>query len=173
MRVLLQGWRERARNWALRRQGPDALPLRLAPRRIYILPTAAGLNYALIVAAMFVAGIPEPQGTYKCDLFGEGPRTDRISAKRWQYLNAFLMQVVQLGALESSGQIPRQFRRFLLGTEVVRAEEELPPTTDLLLRYRSEWVRLAEEGEKRSWSWIKLLRPSDAANHGGLSHAAN
>lgn len=57
MRVLLQGWRERARNWALRRQGPDALPLRLAPRRIYILPTAAGLNYALIVAAMFVAGM--------------------------------------------------------------------------------------------------------------------
>lgn len=57
MRILLQGWRERARNWALRRQGPDTLPLRLAPRRIYILPTAAGFNYALLVAAMFVAGM--------------------------------------------------------------------------------------------------------------------
>jgi len=57
MHVPLQRWRERARSWALRRQGPDTLPLRLAPRRIYILPTAAGLNYALIVAAMFVAGM--------------------------------------------------------------------------------------------------------------------
>jgi uncharacterized protein (DUF58 family) len=57
MRVPLQTWRERARDWALRRQGPDALPLRLVPRRIYILPTAAGFTYALLVLAMFVAGM--------------------------------------------------------------------------------------------------------------------
>jgi uncharacterized protein (DUF58 family) len=44
-------------RWALRRQGPDALPLRLAPRRIYILPTRAGWSFALLIAAMFIAGM--------------------------------------------------------------------------------------------------------------------
>jgi len=48
---------QRMLRWALRRQGPDALPLRLAPRRIYILPTRAGWTFALLIAAMFVAGM--------------------------------------------------------------------------------------------------------------------
>jgi len=99
------------------------------------------------------------------------PKTNHRSGKRLQYLNAFLMQVVQLGALESGGQLPRQFRQFLIGTEVIRPGESLQPTTDLLLRYRSEWMQVAEEGEKRSWSWIKLLRFANAAGHGGLTHA--
>jgi uncharacterized protein (DUF58 family) len=49
--------RARARSWALRRQGSDALPLQLAPRRIYILPTGAGWSFGLLVFAMFVAGM--------------------------------------------------------------------------------------------------------------------
>jgi len=48
---------QRMLRWALRRQGPDALPLRLAPRRIYILPTRAGWTFALLIAAMFIAGM--------------------------------------------------------------------------------------------------------------------
>lgn len=52
-----QRLRDRVRNWALRRQGPDVLPLRLAPRRIYILPTGSGWAFALVIAAMFVAGM--------------------------------------------------------------------------------------------------------------------
>jgi uncharacterized protein (DUF58 family) len=43
--------------WALRRQGPDVLPLRLAPRRIYILPTPAGWTFGLLLAVMFIAGL--------------------------------------------------------------------------------------------------------------------
>jgi uncharacterized protein (DUF58 family) len=54
---LLGRAREALQRWALRRQGPDQLPLRLAPRRIYIVPTGAGWNFALLIAAMFVAGM--------------------------------------------------------------------------------------------------------------------
>jgi uncharacterized protein (DUF58 family) len=47
----------RLRDWALRRQGPDRLPLRLAPRRVYIVPTAAGWTFAVAVGVMFLAGM--------------------------------------------------------------------------------------------------------------------
>jgi uncharacterized protein (DUF58 family) len=47
----------RIRNWALRRQGIDALPLTLAARRIYILPTRAGWIFALLIVVMFFAGM--------------------------------------------------------------------------------------------------------------------
>jgi uncharacterized protein (DUF58 family) len=49
--------RARLRAWALKRQGKDALPLRLRARRVYILPTPAGWTFALLLAVMFVAGM--------------------------------------------------------------------------------------------------------------------
>jgi uncharacterized protein (DUF58 family) len=54
---LLAAFRERVKQWALRRQGPDRLPLRLASRRIYILPTSAGWTFALLLVVMFLAGM--------------------------------------------------------------------------------------------------------------------
>jgi len=57
-RVSLPGRaRGAVQRWALRRQGRDQLPLQLAPRRIYIVPTTAGWNFALLIGAMFVAGM--------------------------------------------------------------------------------------------------------------------
>lgn len=50
-------FRQRMQRWALRRQGPDTLPLRLAPRRIYILPTRTGWVFGLLLIAMFIAGM--------------------------------------------------------------------------------------------------------------------
>ncbi len=47
----------RLRSWALSRQGRDALPLRLTARRVYIVPTAAGWTFALLVAVIFIAGM--------------------------------------------------------------------------------------------------------------------
>src|SRR6185437_2294984 len=44
-------------SWVRRRQGLDALPLTLHRRRIYILPTRAGLGFLLLVFLMFVAGL--------------------------------------------------------------------------------------------------------------------
>jgi uncharacterized protein (DUF58 family) len=45
------------RAWAARRHGRDSLPLRIARRRIYILPTRFGMMLSVIVAAMLIAGL--------------------------------------------------------------------------------------------------------------------
>lgn len=47
----------RIRDWALKRQGSDTLPLQLASRRVYILPTPAGWTFGLLVGVMFIAGM--------------------------------------------------------------------------------------------------------------------
>ena len=43
--------------WIKRRQGTDALPLTLQRRRLYILPTRAGLGFAVLLALMLAAGL--------------------------------------------------------------------------------------------------------------------
>jgi uncharacterized protein (DUF58 family) len=47
----------RLRQWALRRQGKDPLPVLLTPRRVYILPTPAGWTFGLLIAVVFIAGM--------------------------------------------------------------------------------------------------------------------
>ncbi|HET6725568.1 MAG TPA: DUF58 domain-containing protein, partial [Gammaproteobacteria bacterium] len=55
---LARRWlRRRAVRWAARRQGVDPSPVTLHRRRIYILPTAQGLLYALSVFAMLLASL--------------------------------------------------------------------------------------------------------------------
>jgi uncharacterized protein (DUF58 family) len=44
-------------SWIRRRQGLDAVPLTLHRRRIYILPTRAGLGFGLLVFFMLLAGL--------------------------------------------------------------------------------------------------------------------
>jgi len=46
-----------ARHWAYRRQGRDQAPLTLHRRRIYILPTRAGMGLAIVVLAMGLAAM--------------------------------------------------------------------------------------------------------------------
>ena len=48
---------ERAADWARRRQGPDRLPLTLARRRLYILPTRAGIAFGALLLTMLGAGL--------------------------------------------------------------------------------------------------------------------
>jgi uncharacterized protein (DUF58 family) len=43
--------------WVRRRQGPDALPVTLARRRLYILPTRAGVAFGLLWTLMLLAGL--------------------------------------------------------------------------------------------------------------------
>jgi uncharacterized protein (DUF58 family) len=50
-------WRTRVGAWARRRQGEDVLPLALSRRRLYILPTRAGLAFALLVFVMLLGGL--------------------------------------------------------------------------------------------------------------------
>jgi uncharacterized protein (DUF58 family) len=49
--------RKGAADWARRRQGPDRLPLTLARRRLYILPTRVGMGFAALVLTMLAAGL--------------------------------------------------------------------------------------------------------------------
>ncbi len=48
---------QRLRRWAARKHGEDTLPLRIAVRRIYILPTTRGLVLAALIVAMLLAGL--------------------------------------------------------------------------------------------------------------------
>ena len=43
--------------WVRRRQGPDVLPATLARRRLYILPTRAGLAFGFLWILMLLAGL--------------------------------------------------------------------------------------------------------------------
>jgi uncharacterized protein (DUF58 family) len=43
--------------WALRRQGPDVLPVELHARRLYILPTRAGWAFGLVLLGMLFGGL--------------------------------------------------------------------------------------------------------------------
>ena len=47
----------RIERWARKRQGADTLPLRLQGRRLYILPTRAGMAFALLLFVMLLAGL--------------------------------------------------------------------------------------------------------------------
>lgn len=57
MRTLRQAAIDKLRAWAARRHGRDSLPIKINRRRIYILPTRAGIMLALILAAMLIAGL--------------------------------------------------------------------------------------------------------------------
>lgn len=49
--------KRRARQWARRRQGKDPRTVRLAARRVYILPTGIGLVFALMAFAMLLGSL--------------------------------------------------------------------------------------------------------------------
>jgi uncharacterized protein (DUF58 family) len=51
-----------ARDWSRRRQGIDQLPLTLRSRRLYIVPTGAGLAFGVMVLAILAAGLNYSNG---------------------------------------------------------------------------------------------------------------
>jgi uncharacterized protein (DUF58 family) len=50
-------WRARSAAWMRRRQGSDRLPVTLERRRLYILPTRAGVAFAALLFLMLLAGL--------------------------------------------------------------------------------------------------------------------
>ena len=44
-------------RWIRKRQGPDSLPLTLARRRLYILPTRTGVGFGMLLLLMLIAGL--------------------------------------------------------------------------------------------------------------------
>jgi uncharacterized protein (DUF58 family) len=49
--------RRRMASWLRKRQGPDSLPLTLARRRLYILPTRTGIGFGAVLLLMMIAGL--------------------------------------------------------------------------------------------------------------------
>lgn len=43
--------------WVLRRQGADTLPVEISRRRLYVLPTRAGIGFGLLLFGMLLAGL--------------------------------------------------------------------------------------------------------------------
>ncbi|MBI3411337.1 MAG: 7-cyano-7-deazaguanine synthase [Planctomycetes bacterium] len=122
--------------------------------------------------SMFVGGINEPSGTYKFDLFGPQQVVNQIPDRVLKYLKAFLMQVVYLADLEPQSDLPRRFRRHLLGSGIIGHGQSPGPVIEVLRRYRQEWLNIAAEGIDRGWDWAKLLAPTKSTRQEGLCHAS-
>lgn len=54
---LLAALRRKTRTWARKRHGVDSDPLTLSPRRIYIVPSALGIAFTLMLFAMFLGAM--------------------------------------------------------------------------------------------------------------------
>lgn len=50
-------WKRALAAWILRRQGHDRLPVLLHRRRLYVLPTRAGVVFGFVLLAMLIAGL--------------------------------------------------------------------------------------------------------------------
>ncbi len=55
--TLRKALRRRAAAWARRRQGEDRLPITIATRRVYILPTRGGMAFSALLFVMLMAGL--------------------------------------------------------------------------------------------------------------------
>ena len=122
--------------------------------------------------AMFVADINEAEGTYKYDLFGPSASVNRVASRSLRYLKACLMQVVQLAEIEGKADLPRRFRRHIYGTGIIRPGESATPFIELLLRYRHEWLAIAEYAKSHGWSWGTLMTPAHGILHEGRCNAS-
>lgn len=107
--------------------------------------------------ALLVAGIQEPPGTYKFDLFGSPSRANRISPKRLKHLKAFLDQVVQLTDVKPNHPMPARIRRHLFGTAILKAGQSPEPIIQLLGQYRDEWKDITARTAEQGFSWTKLI----------------
>ncbi|WP_341675394.1 DUF58 domain-containing protein [Niveibacterium sp. SC-1] len=56
-RPAIAALRERLQRWMLRNRPPEALPILLRQRRVYVLPTGTGLSYGGMLLAMLIASL--------------------------------------------------------------------------------------------------------------------
>jgi 7-cyano-7-deazaguanine synthase in queuosine biosynthesis len=121
--------------------------------------------------AMAVAGIAEPEGTYKYDFLGSPGGASRIPSKRLLHLKAFLMQVASLKDVCAGKPLPRSVARHLVSTEVLADGYPREAVAALLARYRDEWMDIASDGDRKGLSWARLLAAPRPQNQ-GVTHAS-
>ena len=71
--------------------------------------------------AMIIAGIDEPEGMYKFDIFGAPEAVNQVSEKGLSYLKAVLLQVARLWDIENHDCLPPAFERHVVPHIVQRA----------------------------------------------------
>jgi uncharacterized protein (DUF58 family) len=167
-------------GWARKRQGEDALPLTLQARRIYILPTGAGLVAATLLFLMLLAGMNYSNSLalllcfvlcgvalvsmHECHsalsrlrlLHAEADDTyaERLGLLRLSFEN--LQTRARIGlSLRSPGCEATRFQVAAGGTQLVRA----PYQAGNRGRLRIDQLELACDaplGLFRAWTWLHL-----------------
>lgn len=111
---------------------------------------------------MICATINEPLGAYESDLFGEPNIANAVSPAKLLPLKAVLTQVERLGELRGQSY-PEWFLRYALGIRVAENRAVLKGWTDVLLRYRAEWLDLVARGQSKGWKWAGWVPVGSAA----------
>ncbi len=105
--------------------------------------------------ALLTAGIDEPIGTYKVDLFQSNYylRYRRST----QYLKAFLIQQSELRKMVCGLETPAFILNHLYGTEVIQSGESAEPFIGLLKRYSDEWESVIATARTSGIAWTRLV----------------
>jgi 7-cyano-7-deazaguanine synthase in queuosine biosynthesis len=121
--------------------------------------------------AIAVAGITEPDDTYKYDFMATPGGVGRIPSKKLLPLKAFLMQVASLKDVCAGKPLPRPIARHVIGTEVLADGHPPAAVTALLARYRDEWMDIATDGNRKGLPWARLLA-APRPQREGVTHAS-
>jgi 7-cyano-7-deazaguanine synthase in queuosine biosynthesis len=121
--------------------------------------------------AMSVAGIAEPEDTYKYDFLGSPDKASRIPSERLLCLKAFLSQVASLKDVCAGIPLPNRVGRHLLSSEVLAGGHPLEAVATLLGRYRDEWMEIAADGNRRGLPWARFLAVTRPPKQ-GVIHAS-
>lgn len=122
-------------------------------------------------AALWVAGIQEPEDAYGYDFLGPAEGMDTVPEERLAYLKAFLLQVAHLRNIERHDRLPPAIERHLVGTGILAKGQSQKGVMQLLVRYRDEWMQIVSAVCKRGHAWAKLLAPQRLATE-GATHAS-
>jgi 7-cyano-7-deazaguanine synthase in queuosine biosynthesis len=121
--------------------------------------------------ALISAGIEQPRGAYKYDIFGPPHAVNAIPDQELLHLKATIMQIADLADLDSGGTLPAKLRLHLRGTAVVETAEPLQTWISLLKRYRNEWLDLIADAQSvgRKWGgWYPAVASVTSAKKGAI-----
>ncbi len=178
-----RGLRARLRSWALKRQGRDVLPLTLAARRVYILPTPAGWTFGLLLATMFIAGMNYGNGLALLFTFWLAGFALVAMVQTQRSLAGLTLQATAVDPVHAGGQLtlritvsgkaaPQDLRLSADGVDSPTTSPDAAPVVDeqadsvklvLPAARRGRWhapaLRLssvAPFGLFRTWTWLSI-----------------
>jgi 7-cyano-7-deazaguanine synthase in queuosine biosynthesis len=105
--------------------------------------------------ALLSAGISEPVGTYKVDLFLSNHYLKY--KKSTHYLKAFLIQQSELRKLKCGYDTPAFVLNHLHGTGVIQEGESSQGIVELLKRYSDEWDRVIADARRTGIAWTRFV----------------